>query len=480
MARPHDTMMNPAIESLLDRSDSKFTLVTLAAKRARQINSYFNQLGDGLGAIVPAAGRVGVAQAALDRLRGDLGRQDHLRASRARRRRRRGRRRRPGRCPEPIAEARPTRKQPSRPMAGLTGRRIVLGVTGGIAAYKAVEVCRRLVDLGAHVVPIMTRDAHRFVGETTFSALASEPVHTSLWDDGDPIPHTRLGQAADLVVVAPATARFLAAYAAGLSGDLLTAVVIATRAPVVVCPAMHTEMWEHASVQENLATLRRRGVHVVEPESRPARRRRHRLGPAREPRDRSSSASQRVLAPQDMAGLRVLVTAGGTREPIDAVRVIANRSSGKQGHALAFEAAARGASVTVVTTVPRAVPAGAEVVVGRDGGRDGSRGDGAGGDGRRRRHGRRGRRLPAEGRGRPQDQEGRRAARDHPRADARHPRRASAPRNVRADPRRLRGRDRGPPGERREASSAASTSISSSPTTSPLPGPGSSTTPTRS
>ncbi len=227
-------------------------------------------------------------------------------------------------------------------MAGLTGRRIVLGVTGGIAAYKAVEVCRRLVDLGAHVVPIMTRDAKRFVGETTFSALASEPVHTSLWDDGDPIPHTRLGQAADLVVIAPATARFLAAYAAGLSGDLLTAVVIATRAPVIVCPAMHTEMWEHASVQENLATLRRRGVHVVDPES-------GRLAGGDIGSGRLASPeliverAQRLLAPQDMAGLKVLVTAGGTREPIDAVRVIANRSSGKQGHALAFEAAARGA-----------------------------------------------------------------------------------------------------------------------------------------
>jgi phosphopantothenoylcysteine decarboxylase / phosphopantothenate---cysteine ligase len=246
-------------------------------------------------------------------------------------------------------------------MAGLTGRRIVLGVTGGIAAYKAIEVCRRLVDLGAHVVPIMTRDAHRFVGETTFSALASEPVHTSLWDDGDPIPHTRLGQAADLVIVAPATARFLAAYAAGLSGDLLTAVVIATRAPVIVCPAMHTEMWEHASVQENLETLRRRGVHVVDPES-------GRLAGGDIGSGRLASPEtivehvQRVLAPKDMAGLRVLVTAGGTREPIDAVRVIANRSSGKQGHALAFEAAARGASVTVVTTVGRPVPAGAEIV----------------------------------------------------------------------------------------------------------------------
>ena len=246
-------------------------------------------------------------------------------------------------------------------MAGLAGRRIVLGVTGGIAAYKAVEVCRRLVDLGAHVVPIMTRDAQRFVGATTFSALASEPVHTSLWDDRDPIPHTRLGQQADLVVIAPATARFLAAYAAGLSGDLLTATVIATRAPVLVCPAMHTEMWEHASVQENLATLRRRGVHVVEPES--GRLAGGDVGSGRLASPQSIvDRAEQLLSAQDLSGVTVLVTAGGTREPIDAVRVIANRSSGKQGHALAFEAAARGASVTVVTTVPRDVPPGAEVV----------------------------------------------------------------------------------------------------------------------
>jgi phosphopantothenoylcysteine decarboxylase/phosphopantothenate--cysteine ligase len=246
-------------------------------------------------------------------------------------------------------------------VAGLAGRRIVLGITGGIAAYKAVEVCRRLVDLGAHVVPVMTRDAQRFVGATTFSALASEPVHTSLWDDRDPIPHTRLGQQADLVVIAPATARFLAAYAAGLSGDLLTATVIATRAPVLVCPAMHTEMWEHASVQENLATLRRRGVHVVEPES--GRLAGGDIGSGRlaSPQAIVDRAEQ-LLSAQDLTGLNVLVTAGGTREPIDAVRVIANRSSGKQGHALAFEAAARGAAVTIVTTVPRDVPPGAEAV----------------------------------------------------------------------------------------------------------------------
>src|SRR4051794_5080559 len=118
----------------------------------------------------------------------------------------------------------------------LSGRRIVLGVTGGIAAYKAIEVCRRLVDAGAHVVPVLPRAATRFVGATTFSALASEPVKSSLWDDADPIPHTRLGQSADLVLVAPATARLIGLYAAGISHDLLTATLLATRAPVVVCP----------------------------------------------------------------------------------------------------------------------------------------------------------------------------------------------------------------------------------------------------
>src|SRR5271155_5304035 len=146
------------------------------------------------------------------------------------------------------------------------GKTVILGVTGGIAAYKAVEVCRRLVDAGAHVVPVLTDDATRFVGEVTFSALASEPVKRSLFSDADPIPHTRLGPSADLIVVAPATARFLGSYAAGISDDLLTATVLATRAPVVVCPAMHTEMWEHPAVQQNLATLAGRGVVIVAPE----------------------------------------------------------------------------------------------------------------------------------------------------------------------------------------------------------------------
>lgn len=134
-------------------------------------------------------------------------------------------------------------------MTALSGKNVVLIVSGGIAAYKSVEVCRRMVDMGAHVAPIMTSDAEHFIGKTTLSALASEPVRTTLWDDADPIPHTRLAQRADLIVVAPATARLIGSYAAGISSDMAVATLIATRAPVLVCPAMHTEMWEHAAVE---------------------------------------------------------------------------------------------------------------------------------------------------------------------------------------------------------------------------------------
>jgi phosphopantothenoylcysteine decarboxylase/phosphopantothenate--cysteine ligase len=241
-------------------------------------------------------------------------------------------------------------------------------VTGGIAAYKAVEVCRRLVDAGAHVIPVLTEDATRFIGEVTFSALASEPVQKSLWSEADPIPHTHLGQTADLIVVVPATARFLGTYAAGISDGLLTATVLATRAPVVVCPAMHTEMWEHAAVQENLATLTRRGVIVVAPgEGRLAG---GDAGPGRlaEPAE-IVSAVEAVLrertqagASRDLGGKTVVVSAGGTREPIDPVRFISNRSSGKQGHALAQAAADRGATVILVTTTKEAGPVGASVI----------------------------------------------------------------------------------------------------------------------
>jgi len=243
----------------------------------------------------------------------------------------------------------------------LRGKHIVLCVSGGIAAYKAVELCRLLVDAGAHVAPVMTADAEHFIGKTTLSALASEPVHTTLWDDANPIPHTRLAQRADLIVVAPATARVIGSYAAGISSDFLTATLIATRAPVLVCPAMHTEMWEHASVQENIATLRRRGVHILEPETGRLAGGDVGAGRLAEPQ-RIFTEVEQLLTPGDLYGAHVVVTAGGTREPIDAVRVIANRSTGKQGYAIAIEAVARGAKVTLISTADLPTPFGVNLV----------------------------------------------------------------------------------------------------------------------
>ena len=210
--------------------------------------------------------------------------------------------------------------------------------------------------------PVLTPDSLHFVTTTTFSALASEPARTTLWDSPEVSPHTTLGQAADLIVVAPATARVLAAYAIGLSDDLLVATLMATRAPVLVCPAMHTEMWEQASVQQNVATLRSRGVHVLEPASGHLAGGDVGVGRLREPHEIVAECERILGATRDLAGLKVCVTAGGTREPIDAVRVITNRSSGKQGHAIAEEAHARGANVTLVTAADRPVPAGIEVV----------------------------------------------------------------------------------------------------------------------
>ena len=244
----------------------------------------------------------------------------------------------------------------------LRGRRVVLGVSGGIAAYKAIEVCRRLVDAGAFVSPVLTPDSLHFVTTTTFSALASEPARTTLWDSPEPSPHTTLGQAADLVVVAPATARVLAAYAMGLSDDLLVATLLATRAPVVVCPAMHTEMWEQPAVQANVAVLRSRGVTVVDPVAGALAGGDVGVGRLAEPADIVEACDRVLGGTADLEGLRILVTAGGTREPIDPVRFIGNRSSGKQGHAIADEAAARGAIVTLITTAARPSAAGVEQV----------------------------------------------------------------------------------------------------------------------
>lgn len=237
----------------------------------------------------------------------------------------------------------------------LEGRTIILGVTGGIAAYKAVEVTRRLVDLGAHVVPVLTDAAHNMVGPTTFTALASEPVKTSLWKDSHHIPHTKMGQSADVVLVCPATARIISDLRTGRSGDLLSATLLATTAPVVICPAMHTEMWDHPATQENLEVLARRGVVIVPPEE-------GRLAGGDIGRGRLAAPAVVVeticglFAAGPLNGRSVLITAGGTREPIDPVRYIGNRSSGKQGYALAEVAAGLGAKVTLVTTVDRPAP----------------------------------------------------------------------------------------------------------------------------
>ncbi|MCW2922367.1 MAG: phosphopantothenoylcysteine decarboxylase/phosphopantothenate--cysteine ligase [Thermoleophilia bacterium] len=281
----------------------------------------------------------------------------------------------------------------------LAGRRIVLGITGGVAAYKAAELCRELVRRGAFVSPILTRGAEQFIGAATFSAIASEPARTSLWDSPEPSPHTDLGQRADLIVVAPATANLLAAARAGSSADLLTTTLLATRAPVLLCPAMHTEMWEHPATRDNVAMLQARGVHFVLPDSGELAGGDIGAGRLADPMaiaDRvgellatpdniatadyppvevapvAAAASAEVApvdaasdaptivapgaqpdgAPLDLQGMTVLVSAGGTREAIDPVRFIGNRSSGKQGHAIAHAALERGARVQLVTTVP--------------------------------------------------------------------------------------------------------------------------------
>jgi phosphopantothenoylcysteine decarboxylase/phosphopantothenate--cysteine ligase len=243
-------------------------------------------------------------------------------------------------------------------LAALAGARVVLGVSGGVAAYKAVDLCRRMVDAGAHVSVILTEDAHRFIGPVTFSALSSEPVHTSLWDDASPIPHTRLGQTADVIVVAPATSRVLSACRTGYSHDLLSATLIATRAPVVLCPAMHTEMWENAAVRDNVDELRRRGAVIVEPENGRLAGGDSGAGRLATPESILDAVARALKSGRDLSGVSMLVSAGGTREPIDAVRVLANRSSGRQGHAIAEAASARGAAVTLVTTTDIPVPPG--------------------------------------------------------------------------------------------------------------------------
>jgi phosphopantothenoylcysteine decarboxylase/phosphopantothenate--cysteine ligase len=250
--------------------------------------------------------------------------------------------------------------------------RIVLGVGGGIAAYKVASLLRLFTESGHDVTVVPTDSALHFVGAPTWEALSGKPVQTDVWTSVHEVPHVRLGKTADLVVVAPATADLLARAAHGLAGDLLTNVLLTARCPVVMAPAMHTEMWEHPATQANVETLTERGVHVIPPAS--GRLTGADTGPGRLPEPEelyavcerllAHGASQPAAAAElPLAGRRVVVSAGGTREPLDPVRFLGNRSSGKQGFALAEVAAARGADVVLVaanSSLP--APAGVKVV----------------------------------------------------------------------------------------------------------------------
>ncbi|MEV4365497.1 bifunctional phosphopantothenoylcysteine decarboxylase/phosphopantothenate--cysteine ligase CoaBC [Nonomuraea sp. NPDC049637] len=242
--------------------------------------------------------------------------------------------------------------------------KVVLGVSGGIAAYKACELLRLFTESGHEVRVVPTREVLRFVGEPTWAALSGNPVSADVWDDVHEVPHVRIGQRADLVVVAPATANTLAKAAHGLADDLLTNTLLTAHCPVVFAPAMHTEMWQHPATRANVATLRERGAVVIDPAV--GRLTGADTGPGRLPDPAEIfQVCLRVLRgrPRDLAGRKVVISAGGTREAIDPVRYIGNRSSGLQGYALARTAVARGAEVTLVAAnVALPDPAGAAVV----------------------------------------------------------------------------------------------------------------------
>ncbi|MDQ6526075.1 bifunctional phosphopantothenoylcysteine decarboxylase/phosphopantothenate--cysteine ligase CoaBC [Nocardioides sp. LHD-245] len=257
----------------------------------------------------------------------------------------------------------------------MSGPRVVLGVSGGIAAYKACELLRRLTESGHDVTVVPTAAALEFVGAPTWAALSGKPVSAEVWDGVHEVPHVRLGQTADLVVVAPATADLLAKAAHGLADDLLTNTLLTARCPVVLAPAMHTEMWEHAATAANVATLRSRGVLVIEPAE--GRLTGADTGKGRLPdpeeifevardvlaRSGAGGAGRPGVGVHDLAGRQVVVSAGGTREYLDPVRFLGNRSSGRQGYALARAAASRGAEVTLIAAnVDLTDPAGVKVV----------------------------------------------------------------------------------------------------------------------
>jgi phosphopantothenoylcysteine decarboxylase/phosphopantothenate--cysteine ligase len=243
---------------------------------------------------------------------------------------------------------------------------IVLGVSGGIAAYKACELLRLLTEAGHRVQVVPTAAALRFVGAPTWAALSGRAVADQVWSDVHEVPHVRTGQAADLLVVAPATADLLARAAGGIADDLLTNTLLTVRAPVLFAPAMHTEMWEHPATVANVATLRRRGVVVLEPGTGRLTGADSGKGRLPDPPELYAVVTRmldRRSGVADLAGRRVVVTAGGTREPMDPVRFLGNRSSGKQGYAFAMTAVARGATVRVVAAnVDLPDPAGADLV----------------------------------------------------------------------------------------------------------------------
>ncbi|WP_127480457.1 bifunctional phosphopantothenoylcysteine decarboxylase/phosphopantothenate--cysteine ligase CoaBC [Nocardioides pantholopis] len=258
-----------------------------------------------------------------------------------------------------------------REAASPTGERprVVLGVGGGIAAYKACELLRLFTESGHDVTVVPTAAALEFVGAPTWAALSGKPVATDVWHDVHQVPHVRIGQSADLVVVAPATADLMAKAAHGLADDLLTNTLLTARCPVVLAPAMHTEMWEHPATRDNVATLRSRGTRVIEPAEGRLTGKDTGKGRLPDPAEIFAFALDvlaRAAVPgpaADLAGRRVVVSAGGTREYLDPVRFLGNRSSGRQGYALARAAAARGAEVTLVAanvTLPD--PAGVKVV----------------------------------------------------------------------------------------------------------------------
>jgi phosphopantothenoylcysteine decarboxylase / phosphopantothenate---cysteine ligase len=254
------------------------------------------------------------------------------------------------------------------PVDGSRRPHVVLGVSGGIAAYKACELLRRFTESGHDVTVVPTESALEFVGAPTWAALSGKPVATDVWSHVHEVPHVRIGQSADLVVVAPATADLMAKAAHGLADDLLTNTLLTARCPVVLAPAMHTEMWEHPATRDNVETLRRRGVLVLEPAEGRLTGADTGKGRLPEPGEIFEACTD-VLARGDgadlldLAGLHVVVSAGGTREYLDPVRFLGNRSSGRQGYALARTAVARGAEVTLVAAnVALPDPAGVKVV----------------------------------------------------------------------------------------------------------------------